>query len=96
MRAGSLLTPGQVWRRFLGSRSWAALVLISAISAARTTQFADNKPVLCCVPFPQEDHELGGEDGRAEFTLLLSRPAGSGGSGGAAAALAQQLQQQAL
>ncbi|KAI7845602.1 hypothetical protein COHA_000889 [Chlorella ohadii] len=44
----------------------------------------------------REDHELGGEDGRAEFTLLLSRPAGSGGSGGAAAALAQQLQQQAL
>ncbi|PRW58449.1 isoleucine--tRNA cytoplasmic isoform B [Chlorella sorokiniana] len=44
----------------------------------------------------QEDHELGGEDGRAEFTLLLARPAGSGGSSGGAAALAQQLQQQAL
>ena len=43
----------------------------------------------------QEDHELGGEEGRAEFTLLLGRPASSGSSGGAAA-LAQQLQQQAL
>lgn len=44
----------------------------------------------------QEDHELGGEDGRAEFSLLLTRPAGSGSSSGGAAALAQQLQQQAL
>lgn len=43
----------------------------------------------------QEDHELGGEEGRAEFSLLLARPRGSGGSSGAAA-LAQQLQQQAL
>ena len=46
----------------------------------------------------REEHELGGEEGKAEFTLLLTRPAGSGGSGGgggAADALAAQLRQQA-
>lgn len=43
----------------------------------------------------REQHELGGEEGKAEFTLVLTRPAGGGSSGGAVS-LAGQLQQQAL
>lgn len=43
----------------------------------------------------REEHELGGEEARTEFTLVLTRPVGDSGSGGAAA-LARQLQQQAL
>lgn len=41
----------------------------------------------------REEHELGGDEGRAQFTLVLTRP---GGGGGGAAALAQQLGQAGL
>ena len=43
-----------------------------------------------------EEHELGGQEGgpKAEFTLLLTRPATA--AGGAADGVARQLQQQAL
>lgn len=45
-----------------------------------------------------EEHSLGGEEGKAEFTLVLTRPGSSGGSGGGggAAAAAAALQQAQL
>lgn len=47
-----------------------------------------------------EEHSLGGDDGKAEFTLVLTRPgSGSGASGsssGGAAAAAAALQQAQL
>ncbi|KAL4432409.1 hypothetical protein ABPG77_001708 [Micractinium sp. CCAP 211/92] len=43
-----------------------------------------------------EEHSLGGEEGKAEFTLVLARPGSSGSGSGGAAAAATALQQAQL